>query len=573
MKRRMAAVIVLYKQTPEESVSYRSLLAAWKLASPESLELTVMLADNSPAAEPPAGLPENVLYTARKANYGLSSAYNDALTFCVEHRVEWLLTLDQDTEMPVDFLSKLLPILEQLDQRPDVAAVAPQIRAGGRIVSPHIFAAGAWPRWFAAGTEGVREEAVYAFNSGAVLRVSALCQVGGYSPWFWLDNSDLHLFSKLRHFGKRVYIAGSLELQHEFSMLRMQEQVSPERYRTMLQSEAAFWDTEMGALGRGERLARLLVRLAKHVRQRDSPELRRITVSSIVSRVFHSRRRRLQQWRDATRARIGEAGLAEWKRPAGPMISVCMAAYKGERYIEAQLASVLPQLGADDEIVIVNDASPDRTVDHVRRLQAELAAQAQAPRIVLLEHSSNQGVVRTFENAMRSANGDILFLCDDDDLWAPEKVSRMLAVFAARPRVQIVCSGLSLIDENGEPLEDPQFFRTRSFSAKVASNFWHNQFQGSAMALRSSMLGDILPLPAGRLFLHDAWIGMVNAFRGGEAVFLDEPLLLYRRHRGNYSRKYSRGDQIRLRWQLLADILHRKVAAWQSRPDQDQPGG
>lgn len=75
------------------------------------------------------------------------------------------------------------------------------------------------------------------------------------------------------------------------------------------------------------------------------------------------------------------------------------------------------------------------------------------------------------------------------------------------------------------------------------------------MALRSSVLQYVLPFPKNKLFLHDAWIGLRTLLRGGKVRHLEEPLLLYRRHGSNVSRRLGRVDQIKLRLQLVMALL------------------
>jgi GT2 family glycosyltransferase len=555
MKRRVAAIIVLYKMDAGQSVSYQSLLKAEHAISPDELELLVLLHDNTPGAVAPAGLPANVRFFADPHNNGLASAYNRALAVALDEGYDWLLTLDQDTELPTDTFRLLGEGMAAADEHPEIGAVVPQIRAGGRIVSPNYFAAGALPRWFMPGYTGVPQRAVFAFNSGSLVRTAALRQIGGYSPWFWLDNSDSFLFRELRRFGKQVYIAGNLELNHDFSMLNMQERVSPERYRTILLAESAFWDLNMNGLAGMERTGRLLGRVVKHAIRRDSPELRRLTVQQLGRRLFRSRRYRLKLWRRLTAERLGEA-IQTPLRTERPMISVCMAAYNGDRYIEAQLRSILPQLERGDEIVIVDDASRDTTPEVVRRIQKESAEDPAMPRIVLIRHQVNRGVVRTFDEAVRGATGDILFLCDDDDLWASDKVRKVLEVFRTQPATNVVATGLTLIDDRDQPIEGSDFLKhRRRFTAGLAANLLHNQFQGSAMAFRASLVRHILPFPTGRLFLHDAWIGARNTLAGGGTAYIDEPLLLYRRHTGNYSRRFGPWKQVKLRLELLGAHL------------------
>ncbi len=557
MKRRILAVIVLYKMTPEESISYRSLLHAVECIAADQLDLALLLHDNTPGAVAPLNLPPNVTYWNDGSNSGLASAYNHALTVALDLDYEWLLTLDQDTELPSNSLAMLLAILAELESRPEVAAVAPEIHSAGRIVSPNYFAGGAFPRWFVPGYTGIPEQTVYAFNSGSLIRTAALRQIGGYSPWFWLDNSDSYLYRQLAKYGKRVYVAGSLKIDHDFSMLNMQERISPERYRTILLSESAFWDMEMNSVAGFERTARLIGRLGKHALRGDSKELRRLTREALWLRLFRSRKSRLARWRAAVRERLGSEPrrLALQERPK---VSVCMAACNGARHIEAQLRSILPQLASGDEIILVQDAPSDHALAIVQRLKQELLHDASAPQLLILSHRTNAGATRAFEQAIRSATGDIIFLCGDDDLWAPDRVSKVLQVFAGDPRTRIVTTGLSLIDENGQPILDSEFLNHRQLSSNFFANLLHNQFQAPVMALRSSLLQDVLPFPHDSLFLHDVWIGTRNTLAGGKAVFLDEPLLLYRRSRGNNHRKMGLFKQLLLGVQLVSTHLVRR---------------
>ena len=104
------------------------------------------------------------------------------------------------------------------------------------------------------------------------------------------------------------------------------------------------------------------------------------------------------------------------------MISVALAAYKGEAYIEAQLRSILPQLSHDDEIIVSDDAPGGATERVVRRVMAD------DPRVFYVE-GKGQGVVANFVNAIRHCRGDKIFLCDQDDVWLPDKVGQVMAAF------------------------------------------------------------------------------------------------------------------------------------------------
>ena len=85
----------------------------------------------------------------------------------------------------------------------------------------------------------------------------------------------------------------------------------------------------------------------------------------------------------------------EGKRMHREPISVCMACYHGEQYIEEQIASILPQLSAEDELIIIDDHSSDRTGQIVQKMDD--------PRIRYVFNEKNLGVNRSFEKAIRMA--------------------------------------------------------------------------------------------------------------------------------------------------------------------------
>lgn len=100
------------------------------------------------------------------------------------------------------------------------------------------------------------------------------------------------------------------------------------------------------------------------------------------------------------------------------MISVCIATYNGGKYIKEQLDSILFQLGKDDEVIISDDSSTDDTLSILESYHDE--------RIVILTNQKFHSPVYNFENALKSAKGDFIFLSDQDDIWEPTKVEVML---------------------------------------------------------------------------------------------------------------------------------------------------
>lgn len=199
-----------------------------------------------------------------------------------------------------------------------------------------------------------------------------------------------------------------------------------------------------------------------------------------------------------------------------------MAVYNGAQYIREQVASILPQLGGDDEIVAVDDDSQDASVEIIAGFHDE--------RIRIIRLTENRGAVRAFERASREASGKVIFLSDQDDIWHSDKIATMMKIFASDPQVTLVLSNGELIDSNGQSMSRHLYGNGR-FLSGVLPNLMRNRYQGSTMAFRREVLEAALPFPDG-IPMHDSWIGLVNAVIG-RTVYLPERLVFYRRHQRN----------------------------------------
>ncbi len=203
-------------------------------------------------------------------------------------------------------------------------------------------------------------------------------------------------------------------------------------------------------------------------------------------------------------------------------ISVCMAAYNGERFIRHQIASILPQLSAEDELVIVDDGSADRSVAIIEAFGDS--------RVKLLRNQHNGGVLRAYERALGSARGDLVFLSDQDDIWRPEKVAVCCAYFDAHPDVSLVVSDADVIDDAGKVVAGT-WMTHGGFRDGIMANLIRNHYMGCVMAFRRNLLTRCLPFPPD-LPMHDMWVGMVNQLEG-KAALIPQVLMSYRRHGGN----------------------------------------
>ncbi len=205
-----------------------------------------------------------------------------------------------------------------------------------------------------------------------------------------------------------------------------------------------------------------------------------------------------------------------------PMVSVCIATYNGAAVVREQLESILPQLAPTDEIIISDDGSTDNTLNVVRSLNSPLIRIVQGP--------ARQSPIWNFENALREARGDVVFLSDQDDCWTERKVEVMLD---ALQRADCVVSDCYVTDSELNVTAESFFKLNDTHEGRYYNLLRRNGYQGCCMSLRSCVLKKALPFPQ-RIPLHDIWIGNVAAFYF-RLAFLPEPLLYYRRHGNNAS--------------------------------------
>ncbi len=207
-----------------------------------------------------------------------------------------------------------------------------------------------------------------------------------------------------------------------------------------------------------------------------------------------------------------------------------MASCDGERFIAEQLDSIFEQLGEKDELIIVDDCSHDLTLDIVSRY-------AHDPRLRLEQNPQRKGHVESFAKAIGLAQGEVIFLADQDDVWPEGRLELMLEVFT-EPGIEVVAGNFSIIDENRKPQGQPQkrlFSRYNGTPFRNIGNILMGRraYYGCSMAFRRQLCSTLLPIPKS-IESHDLWIAMVGNTRAS-VKHLEESVLLKREHATNVS--------------------------------------
>ena len=222
------------------------------------------------------------------------------------------------------------------------------------------------------------------------------------------------------------------------------------------------------------------------------------------------------------------------------MISVCVATYNGSKYIKEQLISILEQLGDNDEIIISDNCSNDSTIEIINKIDD--------PRIKIFQikpcsNVPHVAITFNFENALKKAKGDFVYLSDQDDIWDKNKISIFSKYF--EEGYDLIVSDFCVFDKNID-------INNRPFKGKSPYNnylIFSPKYFGCCMAFNRYIKDCSLPFPK-NLPLHDSWIGCLSEFVGN-VKFINMPLTYRRIHDLNASENKHNKLLYKISYRLL----------------------
>jgi len=261
-------------------------------------------------------------------------------------------------------------------------------------------------------------------------------------------------------------------------------------------------------------------------------------------------------------------------------VSVALCTYNGERFVAEQLRSILAQSSPPSQIVVSDDGSTDATVAVVER---ELASSGID--VTVIRGESPLGVTGNFERAIAAATGDIVVLCDQDDVWHPQRLSAAVADLEADPAALLWHSDARLVDESGADLGLSLFETLGVGEAELAAInrgdafaqfIRRNLVTGATVVFRRELLAASLPFPS--QWVHDEWLAVIAAATGRVRAS-STALIDYRQHSANVigvtrptmrtkidRMLEQRGDRYR-RLSARADILVERLETVGVAPD------
>lgn len=217
-------------------------------------------------------------------------------------------------------------------------------------------------------------------------------------------------------------------------------------------------------------------------------------------------------------------------------VSVAMCTYNGGAYLRQQMDSIFNQTRLPDEIVVCDDISKDNTCEiletYLRR----------GVDLRICRNEENLGFVKNFRKCLSLCTGDVIFLCDQDDVWKPEKVQEICDLMERNPQMLSVVTNFHLIDGAGNRIgrgargDNPFFDRRKHrldwkkgdlYKINVKAIFSCNIGPGCAQAIRRELVPDFQDCPLNDP--HDYVLNRFAALRDG-LYYFDKPLTEYRYH-------------------------------------------
>ncbi len=249
-----------------------------------------------------------------------------------------------------------------------------------------------------------------------------------------------------------------------------------------------------------------------------------------------------------------------------PKISVVMAVYCGGRYIEEQIKSILKQSYPVDELILIEDSSPEPCVDVISKAVGarislesdktgslsdgadgsdrtpadcfqETVVRSGRCTVRYLEHVERKGYAQTFFDALKLATGDFIFFSDQDDIWEINKVAVCIKVMRRYPEITCLSAANILIDSEGREIGRDKRLRERMISVSTEDLIMqkHGALRpGMSTVIRRSLKEKIDGMDIADYEMHDRLIEYLAAIEGGYRC-ISSYLSRYRIHEENTS--------------------------------------
>lgn len=252
-------------------------------------------------------------------------------------------------------------------------------------------------------------------------------------------------------------------------------------------------------------------------------------------------------------------------------VSVALATYNSNKYIIEQLDSIRMQSTPVDEVVIVDDCSSDETVSLLHRYIDEFDLQGWS----LLRHEKNSGFIQTFTDALNMTSGNIVVLCDHDDVWLEDKIKTISLVFEQNTDCLALATSFIQIDENGNEVRIKQkrnrgnnnlirrtVHQGRLNKMNLSDVAVYNISPGCTCAVRRCLIDSFEEMGDNKNILpHDWKLNIIAAAKDG-LYYLDVPTTKYRIYSSNTIGLGHQSDFEKRKAVISKNCKEKAEAAW-----------
>lgn len=204
-------------------------------------------------------------------------------------------------------------------------------------------------------------------------------------------------------------------------------------------------------------------------------------------------------------------------------VSIAMATYNGEKFLNDQLKSFLNQTRQPDELVISDDNSSDSTIELLNVFK-----ESSPFKVKILTSKENVGYTKNFEKALNNVTGDLVFLSDQDDVWFKNKIEKMIQISKENSDIFLFVNDTEITKEDLVPTGTTKMNQTKIIGSSINS-----MVMGACTLIRLEFMHFCLPFPEG-FKGHDNWLhDCANIFN--VKMTIPEVLQFYRIHSFNTS--------------------------------------
>ena len=208
-------------------------------------------------------------------------------------------------------------------------------------------------------------------------------------------------------------------------------------------------------------------------------------------------------------------------------IDILMATYNGEKYLVEQLDSIINQTYHNWNLLIRDDNSIDKTLEIIQNYHKK------DKRIkILKDNKGNLGIVRNFEELLKSSESEFIMFSDQDDIWVENKLDMYLKMIEKiKNKGFMIHSDAILFDKNKSNILKETFISKKAINKGLENVFFNYFVQGATILISKEIKNFILPFPK-EVYLHDRYIHLISELFF-ERIFVNKALIYYRQHGDN----------------------------------------